>query len=70
MLSSVEISPPVLEKNDFEGFFFTIYGHGGHLGHVTWIIYIHFGFSYLKILLIKVCFDWPSGFRIEDLRLS
>ena len=21
---------------------FTIYGHGGHLGHVTWIIYVHF----------------------------
>ena len=20
---------------------FTIYGHGGHLGHVTWIIYKH-----------------------------
>ena len=27
-----------------EGFFkvFTIYGHGGHLGHVTWTIYINF----------------------------
>ena len=24
----------------FEGFF-NIYGHGGHLGHVTWIIYIY-----------------------------
>ena len=22
---------------------FTIYGHGGHLGHVTWIIYIYIG---------------------------
>ena len=21
---------------------FTIYGHSGHLGHVTWIIYINF----------------------------
>ena len=21
--------------------FFTIYGHGGHLGHVIWTIYIH-----------------------------
>ena len=20
-----------------------MYGHGGHLGHVTWIIYIHIG---------------------------
>ena len=29
-----EIGPPVLEKKIFEGFF-TIYGHGGHLGHVN-----------------------------------
>ena len=39
MPSFVEIGPPVPEKKIFEGF--TIYGHGGHLGHVTWIIYIH-----------------------------
>ena len=26
---------------------FTIYGHGGHLGHVTWIIYVHIGFPFL-----------------------
>ena len=32
--SFVEISLPVLEKKIFEGFF-TIYGRGGHLGHVT-----------------------------------
>ena len=27
-----------------EDFFnvYTIYGHGGHLGHVTWTIYINF----------------------------
>ena len=31
----VEIRPPVLEKKIFEVFFFFIYGHGGHLGHVT-----------------------------------
>ena len=31
-----EIGPPVLEKI-FEGFF-SIYGHGGHLGHVTSIM--------------------------------
>ena len=24
--------------------FFTIYGHGGHLGHVTWTIYIYINF--------------------------
>ena len=32
--SFVEIGPPVPEKNIFEGFF-TVYGRGSHLGHVT-----------------------------------
>ena len=45
---------------------FTIYGHGGHLGHVNWIIYIYIDFPFLWILLIKFGFDWPSGFREED----
>ena len=27
---------------------FTIYGHGGHLGHVTWTIYINFRSPFLK----------------------
>ena len=26
---------------------FTIYGRGGHLGHVTWTIYTNFGSPYL-----------------------
>ena len=41
----VEISLPV-PKKIFEGFL-TIYGHGGHLGHMTSIIlfYIHIWFS-------------------------
>ena len=30
----------VLEKKIFK--VFTIYGHGGHLGYVTWTIYINF----------------------------
>ena len=50
---------------DFEGFFFYIYGHGGHLGHVTWIIYIHIGYPLLYMLHIKFGFDWPIGFRGE-----
>ena len=25
----------------------TIYGHGSHLGHVTWISYIHIGSPFL-----------------------
>ena len=42
---------------------FTIYGHGGHLGHVTWTIYIdsHSPFSWM--LHMKFGFDWPSGHR-------
>ena len=62
MQSFFEIGPPVPEKKIFEGF--TIYGHGGHLGHVTWIIYIHIGYPH-PMLHIKFSFDWPSGFR-ED----
>ena len=42
MPSFVEIGPVVPEKKNFEGFLpYTVYGHGGHLGHVTWIIYIY-----------------------------
>ena len=37
---------------------FTIYGRGGHLGHVTWTIYINFRSSFPRRLHIKFCFDW------------
>ena len=43
------------------------YGHGSHLGHVTWIIYIYIGSHFLKMLHVKFGFDWPSGFREGDL---
>ena len=46
---------------------FTIYGHGGHLGHVTTIIYRHFRSPFLRMLHMKFGFEWPSGFRVEDL---
>ena len=36
---------------------FTIYGHGGHLGHVTWIIYINFRSPFLRMLHVKFGFD-------------
>ena len=54
--SFVEISPLVPEKNlrCLKGF--TIYGHGGNLGHVT----------YPRRLHIKFGFDWPSGFGEEN----
>ena len=59
MPSFFEIGPPVLEKI-FEGFLLYIvnmyiygrsgpyiYGRSGHLGHVTWISYIHIGSPFL-----------------------
>ena len=45
---------------------FTIYGHGGHLGHVTMSNYTNFGSPFPRRLHIKFGFDWPSGFRVED----
>ena len=48
-----------------EDFFnvFTIYGHGGHLGHVTLTIYINFLSSFPRRLHIKFGLDWPCSFR-------
>ena len=45
---------------------FTIYGHGGDLGHVTWTIYKNFCSPFPRRLHIKFGFDWPSGVRGED----
>ena len=63
--SFVEIGPLVLEKKILK--VFAIYSHGGHLGHVTWTIYINFRSPFLRMLHMKFGFDWPSGFRGEDL---
>ena len=38
---------------------FTIYGHGGHLGHVTWISRSNFHYLYPWMLHIIFQFDWP-----------
>ena len=43
-----------------------MYGHGGHLGHVTWTIYTNFRSPFPRRLHIKFGFDWPSGFSGED----
>ena len=45
---------------------FIIYGRGGHLGHVTWTIYTNFCSPFPRRLHIKFGFDWPNGFRGED----
>ena len=41
---------------------FTIYGHGGHLGHVTQMPGTKFCSPYPRRLHIKFVFDRPSGF--------
>ena len=41
---------------------FTIYGRGGHLGHVTSTIGINFGLPIIRSLHMKFEFNWPSGF--------
>ena len=45
---------------------FTIYGRGGHLGHVTWTIYTDFRSPFQRRLHIKFGFEWPSGIGEED----
>ena len=54
----------VLEKKILK--VFAIYSHGGHLGHVTLTIFTNFHFLFLRVLHIKFGFDWPRGFREED----
>ena len=45
---------------------FTIYGRGGHLGHVTKTIWTNFPSPILRSLHMKYEFNWPSSFRGED----
>ena len=56
-----------ISVNIFKGFCFAIYSHGGHLGYVTWTIYINFHSPFQPMLHMKFGFDWPSSFREEDL---
>ena len=44
---------------------FTIYGRGGHLGHVTMMPLSNFCAPYPWRLQTKFGFDWPSGFRAK-----
>ena len=54
----------VPEKNFKKIFkvFFTVYGHGGHFGHVT--INVHYKCTTLNLrsLNMEFEFNWPSGF--------
>ena len=59
--SFVEIDLPVPEKKIFEGFF-TIYGHGGHLGHVTSMMSSDFHFPVPESFLTKFGLERRSSF--------
>ena len=41
---------------------FTIYGHGGHLGHVTRIMLTNFHFLVPESFHTKFSSEWPSIF--------
>ena len=41
---------------------FTIYGHGGHLGHVTRIMFKHFHYLVPESLHTHFCSEWPRSF--------
>ena len=59
--SFVEIGLPVPEKKIFEGFF-TMYDHGGHLGHVTSIMSSDFHFLVPESFHKKFGSDRHSSF--------
>ena len=59
--SFVEIGLPVPEKKIFK-VFFAIYGHGGHLGHVTSIMSSDFRFLVLESFHTKFGSDQHSSF--------
>ena len=48
---------------------FTIYGHGGHLVHLTKPIFTMFRPLFPRRLNMKFAFDWPSGFRGGHLKM-
>ena len=62
--SKIRLQVSVLRTN---GPLVAIYSHGGHLGHVTWTIYINFRSPFLRMLHMKFGFDWPSGFREKEI---
>ena len=65
--SFVKINLPVVEKI-FEGFL-TIYGRGGHLGHVTHMPRTNFRSPYPRRLQIKFGFDLGKRFWRRCLKL-
>ena len=56
------IGHPVLEKEDFQMFFFPYMGVGGHLGHVTSIMSSDFHFLVPESFHTKFGLDLHSSF--------
>ena len=65
IINFIEKSANQFQKGKFFKVFI-IYGHGGHLGHVTETIYINFSSPFVWMLLMKFGFDRPQGFGRED----
>ena len=63
MPSFFEIGVPVPEKKMSKGFLPYM---GMTVGHVTLIIYINIDYPFLLMPHIKFGFNWPSGFRGDD----
>ena len=59
--SFVEIGPSIPEKKNFEGFL-TIYGRGGHLGHMTSIMSSYFHFLVTESFYTNFGADRHSSF--------
>ena len=55
-----ENRPAGLSENFYR--VFTIYGHGGHLGHVTRIMLTNFHFLVPESFHTKFSSEWPSSF--------
>ena len=63
MLHTRSKGHPPSGSGDFKGVFFTIYGRGGHLCHVTKIFCINFGYLILRTLHMEFDYIWPTDIR-------
>ena len=66
--SANDVAPPQSSKCQALSL---LYGHGGHLGHVTWTIYINFGFPFpmrfiYNLTLIDQAVSEEKMFEIVD----
>ena len=52
----IDSTIPLLSKSEISSLY-TIYGHGDHLGHVTWTIYINICSPFPRRLRMKFGFD-------------